>query len=887
NFIRAAQGGVNCLAGGASMGTVLSLQQNDIIRLVQQNEGGDSTAVFEANRVALQATRISSLFSSSAGYLTVSGAASMNAGDSNELTITAYTSEGAVDTAYSGDKTLTFSGPSTAPNGSVPTVESVNVGTAITVSFTSGVSDAGAATLLAGKAEFNNVDTTDGTITTTGSSARDLDLTVSHGSVEHFTYLQQPNNSRPNDSLTGIILELLDTYNNRCTNASSSVTLSIGTNPVAGTLSGTTIQTPASGTVLFDDLSIDSLGSGYTLQASTSGATTATSDSFSITSDAPSSFGYRKLITIDYTRIGSSCASSLSNFPLLVSLAADNNLKSVVNGGHVENNEGRDIIFRQDDGIVELDHEIESYNPVSGDLDAWVRIPDLAHNQNTSIYIYYGNSDVTESTQNAATVWDANHAGVWHLDESGSGQNNEFTDSTANDNSGQGGGGNSVLVPTQTSGAVDDGQDFDGTGDYIDCGSGTSLDLKASSMTAECWLKYDSPPSSRMCVFSKGGETDGYRIFLEIDGTISFDLTGQTYSLSSAAALTQGSWQHVAARYNGSDMRLWLNGTLDSNRLNRPPSINSSTASLLIGRDAAGSSPFNGGIDELRISGSARTSCWIETAYNSQSSPGTFCTIGAEEAGPPTAIKLNSFTAEPYQGLVVLTWETGHEIETAGFHLYRISPEGLRHRITDSIIPAAISSVQGHEYNYYDEDAEPADRPCYLLEEITLAGSRSLYGPYCVSSAPLQNISDRAAFPAIAPSDDTATLRASASSAADAAALPSQAAIKIAVSTDGWYLIAQPELIAAGLTPSSNPRFFQLYADGKEIPIQVSGSIDGSFDPQDTIAFYGMALDTKYSDTQTYWLTEGSSSGKRIKCSFGLGFRPAPPAYPAILEHKE
>ncbi|MCP4716082.1 MAG: hypothetical protein GY868_13280, partial [Deltaproteobacteria bacterium] len=45
--------------------------------------------------------------------------------------------------------------------------------------------------------------------------------------------------------------------------------------------------------------------------------------------------------------------------------------------------------------------------------------------------------------------------------------------------------------------------------------------------------------------------------------------------------------------------------------------------------------------------------------------------------------------------------------------------------------------------------------------------------------------------------------------------------------------------------------------------------------------------DTKYSGTQTYWLTEGSSSGKRIKCSFGLGFRPAPPAYPAILEHKE
>ena len=41
--------------------------------------------------------------------------------------------------------------------------------------------------------------------------------------------------------------------------------------------------------------------------------------------------------------------------------------------------------------------------------------------------------------------------------------------------------------------------------------------------------------------------------------------------------------------------------------------------------------PFNGHIDEFRISHIQRPDGWIETTWNNMSSPGTFAAAGAEE----------------------------------------------------------------------------------------------------------------------------------------------------------------------------------------------------------------------------------------------------------------
>lgn len=60
------------------------------------------------------------------------------------------------------------------------------------------------------------------------------------------------------------------------------ISIKIGVNPVGGNLSGTLSVTPVNAIASFGDLVISSSGSGYTLVASTSGATNASSASFTI-----------------------------------------------------------------------------------------------------------------------------------------------------------------------------------------------------------------------------------------------------------------------------------------------------------------------------------------------------------------------------------------------------------------------------------------------------------------------------------------------------------------------------------------------------------------------------------------------------------------------------
>jgi len=62
------------------------------------------------------------------------------------------------------------------------------------------------------------------------------------------------------------------------------VTIAIGINPSSGTLSGTTTETTdVTGTATFADLSINNLGTGYTLVASSSGVASVTSNAFDVT----------------------------------------------------------------------------------------------------------------------------------------------------------------------------------------------------------------------------------------------------------------------------------------------------------------------------------------------------------------------------------------------------------------------------------------------------------------------------------------------------------------------------------------------------------------------------------------------------------------------------
>jgi hypothetical protein len=108
------------------------------------------------------------------------------------------------------------------------------------------------------------------------------------------------------------------------------------------------------------------------------------------------------------------------------------------------------------------------------------------------------------------------------------------------------------------------------------------------------------------------------------------------------------------------------------------------------------------------------------------------------------------------------------------------------------------------------------------------------------------------------------------------AALP---AVKIGVERAGWYRLTQPQLVSPGLlSPAINPRRLQLFVDGAQVPISVTGEQDGKLDPVDTVEFYGLPLDTPSTAERTYWLMEGTALGRRVpQSSLTGGGNPFPP----------
>ena len=127
---------------------------------------------------------------------------------------------------------------------------------------------------LGGTASLNNV--------SAGANLGTL-TEVAGSTASQLLFGSQPSTSTVNSTLSPITVQVSDSQGNVVTSSSATVTLAIGNNPGGGTLSGTTSVAAVNGIATFSNLSIDKTGTGYTLVASSSGLTGATSSAFDIT----------------------------------------------------------------------------------------------------------------------------------------------------------------------------------------------------------------------------------------------------------------------------------------------------------------------------------------------------------------------------------------------------------------------------------------------------------------------------------------------------------------------------------------------------------------------------------------------------------------------------
>jgi hypothetical protein len=441
---------------------------------------------------------------------------------------------------------------------------------------------------------------------------------------------------------------------------------------------------------------------------------------------------YRKPLTIDHSKV--TCGSGITDFPVLISLSGVADITTTAYGGHVQSSNGYDIVFRASNGVDELWHEVESYDGSTGTLVAWVKMPTVSATADTTIYMYYGNQCILSPTQNANNVWDSNdYVVVHHMNGS---SYTALNDSTGNHNDITYQNGTPAY---QQTGKIGYGVSFNGTNGAVEASDSTSLDI-TNQVTVSAWINPTAnggyPRIAAKSYTSNALPYTIYGLLFDNSGHLRGEIAsvGAQHGADGSTVVPTGAWTYATFVYDHSYMRLYFNGAPDGTPVSLASNIDTNTMPLSIARSGYGSDYFNGTIDEVRISNTARPACWIQTEYNNQSSPGTFYTVGAEQGTSyPTAVSLLSFKATGDGGNVLVRWTTAQEVDNFGFHVYRSeSVGGPFTRITDRLIPGLSFSVKGRDYSYVDRNVTRGRLYYYKLEDIDFNGNRTMHGPVCV-----------------------------------------------------------------------------------------------------------------------------------------------------------
>jgi hypothetical protein len=108
-------------------------------------------------------------------------------------------------------------------------------------------------------------------------------INVNPGPAAELAVTSEPPLSMAAGTSFGLTVSVEDAFGNRATTFTGDVTVAIAASPGGGVLAGTTTITASQGIATFSGLSLDTAGSGYTLEATGNGLTATTSRAFSIT----------------------------------------------------------------------------------------------------------------------------------------------------------------------------------------------------------------------------------------------------------------------------------------------------------------------------------------------------------------------------------------------------------------------------------------------------------------------------------------------------------------------------------------------------------------------------------------------------------------------------
>jgi PKD repeat protein len=239
----------------------------------------------------------------------------------------------------------------------------------------------------------------------------------------------------------------------------------------------------------------------------------------------------------------------------------------------------------------------------------------------------------------------------------------EASGTTVVDASGKGNTGTISGATRTTQGRFGKALSFDGVNDWVTINDAASLDL-TTGMTLEAWVYPTVNMTQWATVVLKEQPGGGlYELYANGDRSqplTSVTVTGQYRVLSGGPWLLANQWTHLAATYDGTTQRLYVNGTQVAQRPQTGPTQVSSSP-LRLGGNSVWGEFFKGRIDEVRVYNRALSAAAINADLNTAiatSAPSVLLIGNQAVASVPDSNPQG--TAQAFQAQAAVTgWITG------------------------------------------------------------------------------------------------------------------------------------------------------------------------------------------------------------------------------------
>ncbi|MEK6901234.1 MAG: LamG-like jellyroll fold domain-containing protein [Nanoarchaeota archaeon] len=262
---------------------------------------------------------------------------------------------------------------------------------------------------------------------------------------------------------------------------------------------------------------------------------------------------------------------------------------------------GDDVRLAHQD-TTELPRYIQAFAPDR--IDIWFNLqaplgPNPA-TDSTSYQLYYSNPSASNPPANVNEVLppgtDANTMGLWHFQEA--------SGTSLTDSSGRGHTGTINNGSRDPDGKFGSAVVFNGSSTTLDLGDHPDFDLR--SFTLEGWY-YFSPPGTQMLMRREhSGRTGNAYSFGTRDAKVEYGV-GDRAPLRSQTQFQPNRWYYVAVTYDGTTMRVFINGREEGSQTDTG-GVLPSVGSLIVGNNRSNSDWFSGKMQHIRVSNTARTS---------------------------------------------------------------------------------------------------------------------------------------------------------------------------------------------------------------------------------------------------------------------------------------